>query len=256
VVFWSEAGRSTLRTYGGIEAGPVVEKSVVVYPAVRRVDDSLIRYSTGPASLLFSGDFFRKGGVNVVDAFVRIRQQYPETTLTVCCDEQIDFRTPNVEMRREYLTKLHGTPGIRMLGRVPREELINRILPDTDVLLVPTYAETFGFAVPEAMAFGIPVIATNHFAIPEMIEHGVNGFLVDTSAFDSDRLFRGYVVDTIPADFRELVTEGVYGFLKPLVESPDLRRRIGTAAVETARLKFSVEKRNERMLEIYRAATG
>ena len=42
------------------------------------------------------------------------------------------------------------------------------------------FDEPFGLSVAEAMACGTPVIATRRGSMPELIEHGVNGFLVDT----------------------------------------------------------------------------
>jgi glycosyltransferase involved in cell wall biosynthesis len=253
VIFWSEAGKRTLQTYGRINDPEFLRRVTVVYPAVRHVADELIQFGDG-TNLLFTGDFFRKGGVNVVDAFERVQRTYPTSTLTVCCDEAIDFNTRDATLRAEYLQKLRSNKGIRLLGRVGRDELVHHILPKTDVYLLPTYVEAFGFAILEAMAFGIPVVSTNYFAIPEMIEHGVSGFLIHTSRFDCDRLFRGYVVDRLPRDFREHVTEHLFTYLSRLIESAELRRTIGLAALNTARSKFSFARRNEQMLQIYREA--
>jgi glycosyltransferase involved in cell wall biosynthesis len=119
---------------------------------------------------------------------------------------------------------------------------------------MPTYVEAFGMAIVEAMAFGIPVIATNHFAIPEMVEDGVSGLLIDTRRFDCEQLFRGYIVREIPEDFRTHVTETFFGHLCRLIESIDLRRSIGLAGLEVVRTRFSFEQRNARILEIYRQA--
>jgi glycosyltransferase involved in cell wall biosynthesis len=255
VVFWSQAAVETLHSYGGLPTDdPLFAKSTVVYPAVRRMPDELIHYGNASTSFLFSGDFFRKGGVNVVDAFERARRIHPSITLTVCCDLRINFITPNEALRAEYLAKLAGTEGIIMRGRVSRDELIQQILPKTDVYLLPTYAETFGMSVLEAMAFGIPVIATDHFAIPEILEDGVSGILIDTSPFDLERMFRGYVVNEIPPDFRQHVTDSLFTAMCRLIESADLRRRLGAAALEVARTKFSFECRNRRMREIYDGA--
>ena len=216
--------------------------------------DDLVRFQDEQITLLFTGDFLRKGGVNVLDAFEQAQKSYPGIRLVLCCNKAIDFRTANAALRSECLEKIRTNSGITFMGRVPRERLLQEILPSTDIYLIPTYVETFGFAILEAMAFGLPVISTNHFAIPEMIEPGVSGFLIDTSDFDCDRLFKGYVVNEIPRDFREHVTEQLYDYMCRLIGSLELRKRLGLAALGVARTRFSVEARNKRLLEIYREA--
>jgi glycosyltransferase involved in cell wall biosynthesis len=254
VIFWSKAAYESLSSYGGIEPSTLRGKDVVVYPAVRRIPDDLVRYGDRDIHLFFSGDFFRKGGVHVIDAFERARKRYPGISLTVCCDERIDFNTPNRSLRSEYLHKLATSPGIVNKGRISREELMTEVYPDTDIFLMPTYVESFGMAVLEAMAFGIPVISTNHFAIPEIIEDAVSGLLIDSSHFDCERLFRGYTVRDIPRDFREYMTDAVFNQMCRLIESFELRRSLGQAALDVARTKFSFERRNATMREIYRQA--
>jgi glycosyltransferase involved in cell wall biosynthesis len=253
LVFWSEAGKETLRSYGGVQDRRILDKSTVVYPAIREVPESQLRFSRDKVHLLFSGDFFRKGGVNVVDAFERAQRLFPNITLRLCCDEKIDFNTPNASLREEYLGKVRSNDGI-VAGRISREEMINEVLPVIDIYLLPTYVEAFGFAILEAMAYGIPVISTNYFAIPEMVEHGVSGFLIDTRKFDCDALFKGYVVNEIPAQFREHVTGELFSYLCQLIESAELRGRFGAAALRIARTRFSFAERNRKMFDIYREA--
>lgn len=54
-------------------------------------------------------------------------------------------------------------------------------LSQAKALLFPIcWDEPFGMAVIEALACGTPVVAMNHGAMPEIIEHGVNGFLANT----------------------------------------------------------------------------
>src|SRR5207244_8367300 len=47
-----------------------------------------------------------------------------------------------------------------------------------DVLLLPSLFEGFGLAITEAMSQGMPVITTAHTAGPDMIDDGVDGFIV------------------------------------------------------------------------------
>ena len=253
VLFWSHAGKESLAGYGRTPNPELLQKSLVVYPAIREVPDDLVRFHDENVHILFSGAFFRKGGVHVVDAFERAQRDYPNIHLRLCCDEKIDFHTPNASLRSEFLNKIARNSRITM-GRVSRETMVEEVLPRTDVYALPTYVEAFGFALVEAMAFGIPVISTNYFAIPEIVEHEVCGYLIDTRRYDCERMFRGYVVNRLPADFREWMTQSVYEYLVKLIASSQLRKQLGSAGIAIARSKFSFATRNARMLEVYRAA--
>lgn len=252
LVFWSRAGRDTLTNYGRLRDSKVLKKSVVVYPAVRQMPDNA-RPASDVVNILFSGTFFIKGGVNVVDAFERLQESFPSVRLRLCCDPQIDFRTADSSLRESMLARIRSNPAIT-LGRVKRQEMINEILPQTDIFVLPSYGDAFGFAVLEAMAWGIPVIATNFFAIPEMVDHRKTGLLVDVSRFDCWRMFQGCTVGKLPQSFRSYVSESVYRYLRMLVESPAMRRELGEAGRDVARRKFSLSVRNSQMSEIYRAA--
>jgi N-acetyl-alpha-D-glucosaminyl L-malate synthase BshA len=58
-----------------------------------------------------------------------------------------------------------------------KQDHIDRLLPGMDVLLLPSELESFGLAALEAMACGVPPVATNVGGVPELIENGVDGFL-------------------------------------------------------------------------------
>jgi glycosyltransferase involved in cell wall biosynthesis len=82
---------------------------------------------------------------------------------------------------------------IRFHGNVGGE-LKQRLLREAKALVVPNrWAEPFGMVAIEAMASGTPVIAMNSGAMPELIEHGVTGYLTDTF----EELCRHLSADTI-----------------------------------------------------------
>jgi glycosyltransferase involved in cell wall biosynthesis len=251
LLFWSEAGRKTLQSYGNVTNPVIIEKSAVVYPAIRSVEQALIQYKKEPINLLFNGNFFIKGGVNVVDAFEIVQKEYPALQLTLCCDEDIDFHTGDTELRQKYLDKISNNKSITM-GRVPRETFLNTLLPNTDVYLLPTYGDAFGFAVLEAMAYGIPVIATNYMAIPEMIEQGKTGYMIDVSQYDCPKMFKGCYVEKLPLNFANHVTNSLVDYLFELLSSVDIRKSFGARAIEVTKSKFSFDQRAITMSEIYK----
>jgi glycosyltransferase involved in cell wall biosynthesis len=78
---------------------------------------------------------------------------------------------------RDLCRDLHISDVVSFYGYCPRDklfELYNR----ADVFVLPSLSESFGMVFLEAMACGLPVIATSVGGIPELVENGVNGFLV------------------------------------------------------------------------------
>jgi glycosyltransferase involved in cell wall biosynthesis len=84
---------------------------------------------------------------------------------------------------------------VQFRGFVPPDEL-QRFYLDASVFVVPSvWPEPFGMVGPEAMRYGLPVVAFDAGGIKEWLIHGENGFLapwMDTSAFAShiDELLR------------------------------------------------------------------
>jgi glycosyltransferase involved in cell wall biosynthesis len=65
------------------------------------------------------------------------------------------------------------------IGDTDKSEFLGNAL----ALLFPVHwPEPFGLAMIEAMACGTPVIAWNYGSVPEVIEHGVSGYIVDSEA--------------------------------------------------------------------------
>lgn len=53
------------------------------------------------------------------------------------------------------------------------------VLQQSELFLLPSESESFGLAALEAMSCGVPVVASKVGGVPELITHGVNGFLAD-----------------------------------------------------------------------------
>ena len=79
-------------------------------------------------------------------------------------------RSPAEHLARELGVDSHVT----FLGK---QDHIERLLPTAHVLLLPSELEAFGLAALEAMACGVPPVAANSGGVPELITHGVDGFL-------------------------------------------------------------------------------
>lgn len=74
----------------------------------------------------------------------------------------------------EMVESLGLAKWVRFVGVV--DEVVS-LLPAADLLLLPSETESFGLVALEAMASGVPVVASRVGGLPEVVEHGVTGFL-------------------------------------------------------------------------------
>ena len=125
---------------------------------------------TGLIKVLFSGNLTHRKGVDLLPFIA-------------------DKLNANIEIL--YTTgprtkkKLPAHPDLKNIGAVPYSYM-PKVYQDADILLFPTVREGFGLAAAEAMACGLPVVASNCSAIPELIDNGKGGFLCsvgDVKAF-------------------------------------------------------------------------
>lgn len=84
---------------------------------------------------------------------------------------------PLYDTLSDLIKKLNLAKHVKLLGHIPREELAKRYAL-SDIFVLPTRFESFGIVLLEAMASGLPIIATNTTAVPELVRNGVNGILV------------------------------------------------------------------------------
>jgi glycosyltransferase involved in cell wall biosynthesis len=119
--------------------------------------------------LLFVGALSAlKRPLDLIMVHKNLREKY--TTLeTVLCGETEDAR---------YLRQLRGAAinGVRFEGRVSEESLIE-LMRKSSALVLPSMQENSPIVLGEAMAAGVPVVATRVGGIPEMLEDGHAGFL-------------------------------------------------------------------------------
>jgi len=89
------------------------------------------------------------------------------------------------DAERDILENLR--PIARLVGRISNDK-ISEVYCNADCLLVPSRFDSFGLVVPEAMACGLPVIASNNVGARDLIECGQSGWIVN--AGDVDSLFQ------------------------------------------------------------------
>jgi glycosyltransferase involved in cell wall biosynthesis len=122
----------------------------------------------GPA--VYIGRFTRIRGVDVLlDAIERLEGQGPPFLLIGRPERDADLQ--------HRIGRLEGRGMIRVRHWASQEELAT-ILRGASMAVVPSRYESFGLAAAEAMACGVPVIASRAGALPELVRDGETGMLV------------------------------------------------------------------------------
>ncbi len=156
-------------------------KGVVAYPAGDRfggqAEAEIMQRSaqSGPLKLLFVGNLIPRKGLHWLIAALCELKEYA-WTLTVAGDAQVD-RAYAARVRRQVEEAGLGER-VHFVGRLSEEGLAET-WRDSQVCVMPSSYEGFGIVYLEGMGFGLPAIASTAGGAREIIEDGVNGFLVD-----------------------------------------------------------------------------
>ncbi|MBA2423663.1 MAG: N-acetyl-alpha-D-glucosaminyl L-malate synthase BshA [Chitinophagales bacterium] len=152
---------------------------------------------------------------DVVLIFQKVHEQIPSKLLLVGDGPE--------RQNLEILSRdLNISEDIRFLGK---QDPVEELLAVSDLFLMPSETESFGLAALEAMACQVPVIASNAGGIPEIILHGVTGFM--SSVGDVDDMSKNAIA---------------------ILSNEDLLNRMKHQALQHS-LKYDIEK----ILPIYEA---
>lgn len=125
-------------------------------------------------------------------------------------------------------------PGIEVLSDIrPGDGRLTSVLADTAVFAFPTRVDKVPYAVLEAMATGVAVVSTRVGAIPEMVEHGVTGLLVE------------------PGDDAALASA-----LRALLHDTDRRRAMGDAGRRRVLQRFDARHTTAELVRVLAEAHG
>lgn len=176
------------------------------------VDDLKSQFGIAPdEKVIIHVSNFRKikNVTDVVQAFMKVRAQMKAKLILV-------GDGPDKHRIMEEVKHTSYSDDVLFLGK---QENVAELYAISDLKLLLSEKESFGLVLLEAMACGVPGIGTMIGGIPEVIQHGVNGYLVDLHD-----------------------VQAVADYALALLLNENKRQKFRDAAIKTAQTKFQSEK--------------
>ena len=164
----------------------------------------------------------RKNLLALLEVFTHIRANHPQTVLVMV------GRGPQEAVLRRKINELGIEQVVKLAGFVPEAEKV-MYYQAADLLVSTSLMEGFGLAIAEAMACGVPVVATKVGSIPEVVCDGESGLLVPVN--DDEALYRA---------------------IGHLIEDSELAHKMGQAGQKRVETLFRWEIAGQQMLDLYK----
>jgi glycosyltransferase involved in cell wall biosynthesis len=166
-------------------------------------------------AVLFVGRLSASKGIyDLFDAIPRVLERHPDTKFVLVGVAERAALEPVIRAEAE---RRGIAPRITFLGSLEGREKAAAFVT-SKLIVVPSWSEAFPLVIPEAMAAGLPVIATTVGAIPDFVKDGEDGFLI------------------APKNPRMLAES-----ICRLLDDEGLRQRISNRVRERAPREFSIE---------------
>ncbi len=182
--------------------------------------------------VLFAGRVIPKKGVHIlVTAMEQVLKEYPDCCLVVLGSGWFGNTRPSPYIKTLHKMALKIAKNVRFTNYVHPGDL-PLYFALGDVFVCPSqWDEPFGLVNTEAMASGVPVVASARGGIPEVVKHGINGFLVYNEA--NPRSFVGPVLS--------------------LLNDPALNLSLGTAGRDMVEKYFNWDRAGSELIGLYQS---
>jgi glycosyltransferase involved in cell wall biosynthesis len=200
----------------------VVHDVITVPERIERAAPSILGLPTTARVLMYAGRLVENKGVQEV---LRVMDALPGTVLLVV------GQGPYESSLRRQAAELGITDRVRFVGRIANEALGAYYGTADVVIMAGTFYEALGRMLMEACAHGVPVLGRRVGGIPDVIEDGKNGFLLDGRS---------------PDELRSRI--------ETILASPVLARQMGEYGRAKMAREFSPESSARALIEAYRVA--
>jgi glycosyltransferase involved in cell wall biosynthesis len=177
-------------------------------------------------TILFMGNLGRHKGVyDILQAVPLVLDKHPDVRFVFAGEE--DKKGERVKIEQRY-HEMGLEKNVHFLGLVTGQTKL-ALFRQAMLFVLPSYIENLPYALLEAMAMGLPLVTTPVGAIPEIVENGRNGFLIQ------------------PGDYVALADRIV-----KLLDNPELREKMSKENTKIIQNRFLPDAAMRKITDIYR----
>lgn len=223
------------------------DKIKVLYPASHLISIKKVK-SKKVRILALISLFEHKGGPQILEAFSRLEKKYKNIELLLRADVPKEFKEKYNSKNIKYSDYFSNI--------LPREELLKKVYSQADIFLYPTFCDSFGYSLIDALISKLPVVTTNLFAVPEIVQDRKNGFIVKIPRYSLGKgFFQVHPHKKITKSENEEIINSIFKSLELLIKNKRLRERMGKESFNLVQKgKFSIIERNRNLRKIYEEA--
>jgi glycosyltransferase involved in cell wall biosynthesis len=205
--------------YNGIDTGPYAELAARREEMRARLRGAIGAPAAAPVFALVGELHERKQQRVIIETWPHVLEEFPEAKVLFVGDGADRASLESVIAARNL------GDSIRILGF--RSD-VAEILAGSDALLLPSRVEGFGYVLVEAMAAGIPCIASGVSSIPEIVRDGETGILHPVGD-----------------------TGAIHAAIRRVITAPAVAAAMGTAGARLANEKFTAERMLDQVEQIF-----
>lgn len=245
---------SYLKEYGKYE-DEIIAKIEILHPPQKRLINDYTEKLIDKDHLTFTivgADFFRKGGKEVLAVFDRLLNEKKEVKLNIISSlDYGDYASGSTKQDySDAFSIIHKHKNINHFAGLPNLKVLE-ILKATDVGLLPTYDETYGFFVLECQAAGCPVITTNGAVMPEINNNSI-GWMIEVPLEKDGRSIPR--TEKEKKNFSNILEESMYGYILNMLENRSVIIEKGERSLAQIDSRHNYEKYVQKMEVIYNNA--
>lgn len=220
----------------------IKDKVEVVYPAIPLHKKTTSKKNKNDKiTILYATRYFWiKGGIIALEVYKKLKERYDDKI------ELIFISDVPEKVKERY-------PKLKIRNLVSNKELF-KLYKKSDIFFYPSFVDTFGFGLLEAMSFGLSIVTVNTKYTKtrkEVMENGKQGFTFNIEDDINERLIKGKE-NLIARNKEKEIIDKLTRNLSKLIKNKRLKEKMSRNCREIIKNgRFSIKERNRKLKKIY-----